>query len=165
MRKLLIVFVLFPVLFGCSLQKDNAEANVALIEKYVQSVEDLDYTVMESLLDENYWGFGPSFGDSINKVEAVAGWKYNAENLYESINYQRSRNTAVTVPDGDNKGEWVSNWGELNIVYKNGQGKVMIWANTIYKIANGKIVKSYTFYNEADALQQLGFFFINTNDL
>ena len=163
MKKLLIAFVLISVLFGCSSQKDNSETNVALIEKYVQSVEDLNYTVMESLLDDNYFGFGPSFGDSINKTQAVAGWKYNAENLYESITYQRSRNTAVTVADGDNKGEWVSNWGELNIVYKNGEGKVTIWANTIYQIANGKIVKSYTFYNEADALKQLGFVFVPTD--
>lgn len=164
MRKLIIVFALITVCFGCSVKKDNAEANVALIEKYVQSVEDLDYTVMESLLDDNYWGFGPSYGDSINKAQAVAGWKYNAENLYESIKYQRSRNTAVTIKNGDNKGEWVSNWGELNIVYKNDKGKVIIWANTIYKIANGKIVKSYTFYNEADALRQLGYVIIK-NDL
>ncbi|MCF6356929.1 MAG: hypothetical protein L3J54_03905 [Draconibacterium sp.] len=163
MRKLLIIFALIPMLFGCSLQKDNSAQNIALIEQYVQSVEDLDYTVMESLLDENYFGFGPSFGDSINKIQAVAGWKYNAENLYESISYQRSRNAAVTITDGDNKGEWVSNWGELHIVYKNGEGKVTLWANTIYQIANGKIVKSYTFYNEADALNQLGFVFVPTN--
>ena len=34
--------------------------------------------------------------------------------------------------------------------------------NTDYGfVANGKIVKSYTFYNEADALEQLGYIFIN----
>ncbi len=163
MKKLLIAFAFIPLLFSCSSQKDNSKQNIALIEKYVQSVENLDYTVMASLLDDNYFGFGPSFGDSINKAQAVEGWKYNSRNLYKSITYQRSRNTAVTVPDGDNKGEWVSNWGELHIVYKNNEGEVTIWANTIYKIANGKIVKSYTFYNEADALKQLGFVFVPTN--
>jgi hypothetical protein len=38
-------------------------------------------------------------------------------------------------------------------------------ANTIYQIKDNKIVKSYTFYNEADVLEQLGYVFINPNDL
>ena len=63
------------------------------------------------------------------------------------------------------QGEWVSNWAELDITYKNGQGEVTIWANAIYLIENGKIVKSITFYNEADALRQMGYVFINPNDL
>ena len=84
-------------------------------------------------------------------------WKWCVENLYEKITYTRSRFAAVTIPDGDNKGEWVSNWAELNIVFKNNDRKVMIWANTNYLIENGKIKRSFTFYNEADVLRQLGF--------
>ena len=164
MKKLLIVFALMPMLFGCSLQKDNSEQNIALIEKYVQSVEDLDYQTMESLLDDSYYGYGPSYGDSIGKAQAVENWKYNVETLYKSIKYKKSRNVAVTIDTGDNQGEWVSNWGELHIVYKNDK-HVTLWANSTYKIKNGKIVKSYTFYNEADALEQMGYVFINTNDL
>jgi hypothetical protein len=34
---------------------------------------------------------------------------------------------------------------------------VNIWANTNYLIENGKIIRSITFYNEADALRQLGY--------
>jgi len=83
------------------------------------------------------------------------------DNLYESINYSRSRNVAVTINSGDNQGDWVSNWGELTIRYKNTEDSVTIWANSIYQIKNGKIVKSFTFYNEADALRQLGYYFIN----
>ncbi len=119
---------------------------------------------MESLLDDSYYGFGPSYGDSINKDQAVINWKYNVEHLYKSIKYNKSRNAAVIITTGDNQGEWVSNWGELHIVYKDDR-HVTLWANTTYKIENGKIVKSYTFYNEADALEQLGYVFINTNDL
>ena len=32
-------------------------------------------------------------------------------------------------------------------------------------IENGKIVKSFTFYNEADALEQLGYVFLDLDDL
>ncbi len=164
MKKLLTVFALIPILFGCSLLEDNTEQNIALVEKYIHSVENLDYQAMESLLDDSYYGFGPSYGDSINKDQAVINWKYNVEHLYKSIKYNKSRNAAVIITTGDNQGEWVSNWGELHIVYKDDR-HVTLWANTTYKIENGKIVKSYTFYNEADALEQLGYVFINTNDL
>jgi hypothetical protein len=108
-------------------------------------------------LDENYLGLGPSYGDSINKAEAVENWKSNVENLYEKISYTRSRFSSATIPDGENKGEWVTNWAELNIVYKNGKGSVIIWANTNYLIQDGKILKSLTLYNEADAMRQLGY--------
>jgi len=164
MKKFLIISALLPLLFACS-PKDNSGDNIALIEKYVQSVEDLDYTAMSSLLDDSYYGFGPSIGDSIDKTQAVANWKSYVETLYESIEYNKSRNAAVTITDGDNKGDWVSNWGELHIVYKNNEGEFTIWANTIYQIENGKIIKSYTFYNERDALTQLGYVFINPNNL
>ncbi len=163
MKKLAYALLLLPIIVSCN--SNNSEKNIALIEKYVQSVEQLDYNTMASLLDDNYFGYGPSYGDSIGKVQAVENWKDNVENLYESIKYKRSRNVGVTITTGDNQGEWVSNWGELHIVYKNGKGEVTIWANTTYQIENGKIVKSYTFYNEADALSQLGYVFINPNDL
>ena len=164
MRKLLIIFALAPLLFSCS-PKDNTKKDVALIEKYVQAVESLDYSTMELLLADDYYGYGPSYGDSIGKSQAIINWQYNVENLYKSIKYNKSRSAAVSVPDGDNKGEWVSNWGELHIVYQGDMGEVTLWANTIYQIVNGKIVKSYTFYNEADALSQLGYVFVNVNDL
>ena len=165
MKKLAYAFLLLPFIISCNSGSNNSEKNIALIEKYVRSVEDLDYLTMESLLDDNYFGYGPSYGDSIGKAQAVEYWKDNVTNLYESIKYNRSRNVAVTITTGENQGDWVSNWGELHIVYKNGKGEVTLWANTTYEIDNGKIVKSYTFYNEADALNQLGYVFINPSDL
>lgn len=164
MKKILLLLFVLPLLMNCSSNNRQAEKDIQLIEKYVQSVENMDYKTMESLLDDNYYGYGPSFGDSIGKTQVIKNWKKNIETLYESIQYIRSRNTAVTIPDGDNKGEWVSNWGELHIKYKNGK-EVTLWANSTYKIENDKIVKSYTFYNEADALEQMGYVFINPDDL
>lgn len=165
MKKLTYALLLLPVIISCNSNSNNAKKNISLIEKYVRSVEDLDYLTMESILDDNYFGYGPSYGDSIGKAQAVEYWKENVKNLYESIKYNKSRNVAVTITTGENQGDWVSNWGELHIVYQNGKGEVTLWANTTYQIENGKIVKSYTFYNEADALSQLGYVFINPNDL
>lgn len=160
----------FALLFGCTLlscvtDNNHSEKNITLIENYVRSVEDLDYTAMDSILDDDYIGLGPSHNDSIGKMQSIENWKNNVENLYESIQYLRSRNIAVRIEDGDHQGDWVSNWAELKIVYKKDKASVTIWANSLYQIKNNKIIRSYTIYNEADALEQLGYVFINPNDL
>ena len=154
MKHFILTIILGMFLIGCN---NNSVENVALIEKYIQSVEAQDYDFMESVLDENYLGLGPSYGDSIRKPAVLQNWKDNTENLYENIKYNKSRNAAFTISDGEHQGEWVSNWAELNITYQAEIGEVTIWANSVYQIENGKIIKSITFYNEADALYQLGF--------
>lgn len=165
MKNLIIVFFVILLAAGCSVQNAHNEENIALIENYIQAVENMDYDAMDKLLDDSYLGIGPSVGDSINKEMAIVNWKFNLEFLYENIKYQRSRNIATLITTGDNQGEWVSNWAELDITYKDDMGAVTIFANTLYQIKDGKVVKSYTIYNEADALQQLGFVFIDQNYL
>ena len=165
MKNIILALLVMTIMVGCSNSNKKAENNIALIEKYIQAVEDLDFTAMETVLSDDYVGLGPSINDSIGKRDAVDNWKQNVENLYESISYNRSRVLAITITSGDNQGDWISNWAELNIVYKADKKSVTIWANTVYQIVNNKIVKSYTFYNEADVLEQLGYVFINPNDL
>jgi hypothetical protein len=165
LKNLVVTMAALVFLWSCNTGGMSNSKNIALIEKYVNAVENLDYETMASCLDDNYIGLGPSYGDSISKSQAVINWKESVDMLYESIKYNRSRNISVSVNSGDNKGDWVSNWAELNIKYKEGKGEVTLWANSIYKIENEKITKSYTFYNEADAMEQLGYVFINLNDL
>ena len=165
MKKILLSMFIVPFVIACSMTGNETEKNLQLIGNYVQAVENMDFDAMETYLADDYIGIGPSFGDSINRERAIANWKDNVENLYESIKYNRSRNIAVTIDSGPNQGYWVSNWAELDIIYKDGKGEVTILANTIYQIEEGKITKSLTFYNEADALRQLGYVFIHPNDL
>lgn len=165
MRKYFILFLSITLLVSCSPNNHNSVKNIALIEKYVQSVENLEYDIMDAMLANDYIGLGPSHNDSIGKSQTIENWKNNVENLYESIDYNKSRNIATSIEEGINEGEWVSNWAELTIVYKKDKASVTIWANTLYQIKNDKIHKSYTIYNEADAMEQLGYVFINPNDL
>jgi hypothetical protein len=158
MKNYIIIAAIAVGLFACTSNTEKQQAeNVVLVKNYVTAVENLDFEAMGNYLDVNYLGIGPSFGDSIGKMEAVENWKWCVENLYEKIHYNRSRFIAVTVPDGDNKGEWVGTWAELNIVFKDSIGSVTVLSNTNYLIENGKIKRSITFYNEADVLRQLGF--------
>ena len=168
MKILLLTALSAVILYSCTTNQSDSQSgkrNVEIVEKYISAVENLDFDTMTSLLDDNYVGYGPSYGDSITKEQAVISWKQHIKTIYKSIKYNKSRNAAVTIPDGPDKGEWVSNWGELHIVYKDNRGEVTIWANSVYKIKNGKIIKSYTFYNEADALSQLGYIFVKPEDL
>jgi len=165
MKKLSIVLLVSIFFIGCSNDQKNVEQNVLLIEEYVKAVETKDYDLMSSLLADDYMGYGPSINDSLTKVVALANWKANSDQLYEIIQYQESRNIGINITSGKNQGEWVSSWAQLEIRYKGDRGSVVLWANTIYLIENSKILKSYTFYNEADAFRQFGFVFIDPRDL
>jgi hypothetical protein len=158
MKRIILLSALSVCMFACtsSTEKRDTE-NMELISKYIKAVENMDFDGMGNFLDEKYMGLGPSYGDTIYKAQAVANWKDNVTNLYEKIHYNRSFLAPVSVKEGPNKGEWVVDWAELHINYKNGGGEVTIWANTSYLVENGKILKSITLYNEADALRQLGY--------
>jgi ketosteroid isomerase-like protein len=160
MKLLILLAAMSMVLISCSSSADKIESdNLAIAKRYMEAVENKNAAAMDSLLADNYMGYGPSVGDSTNKQDALKSWKYNAENLYESIEYTRHKDLAVTVKDGEAAGNWVLNWAYLTIKYKDGRGPVNVWVNAVYRIENGKIVHSRTFYNEADVLRQLGYTF------
>ena len=158
MKQFILLLVAGGSLFSCTSSVDKkGPENLAIAKRYLEAVETKNVAAMDSLLADNYMGYGPSVNDSTNKADALANWKYNAENLYESIKYTRYQNIAITVTEKDEAepGDWVSNWAYLTIKYKDGRGPVNVWVNAVYRIENGKIVHSRTFYNEADVMRQL----------
>ena len=158
MKQLILLVTISIGFFACNSTANSKEnENLAIAKRYMEAVESKNTQTMDSLLADNYVGYGPSVGDSVNKREALESWKYNAENLYESIKYTRHQELAVNVKEGDVAGDWVTNWALLTIKYKDGRGPVNVWVNAAYKIEDGKIVRSRTFYNEADVLRQLGY--------
>ena len=160
MKQFILLLAVSTSLFSCTSSTDkNKSESLSIAKRYMEAVETNNVAAMDSLLADNYMGYGPSVGDSTNKADALSNWKYNAANLYESIKYTRYQNIAVTTTESDEAeaGDWVSNWAYLTIKYKDGRGPVNVWVNAAYKIENGKIARSRTFYNEADVLRQLGY--------
>jgi len=156
MKHLILVATICISLSACTSQADKKERdNLLIAKKYMMAVETKNAALMDSLLADNYIGYGPSVGDSINKEGAILNFRDNAENLYESFEYIRHKELAVTVTEGEARGDWVLNWAYLTIKYKVGNVPVNLWVNVVYRIENGKIVMSRTFYNEADVLRQL----------
>jgi limonene-1,2-epoxide hydrolase len=160
MKQLIVLFVISTGLFACTSSVDKKEnESLAVAKRYIAAVESNDLKTMDSLLADNYMGYGPSVGDSTNKTDALASWKYNSEQLYESVTYTRQQSLAVIVKENEEAaaGNWVSNWAYLTIKYRDGRGTANLWVNAAYRIENGKIVHSRTFYNESDVLRQLGY--------
>ena len=167
MKQVILFMAVGISLFSCTSSGNKQESeSLAIAKKYMEAVESNNPAMMDSLLADNYMGYGPSVGDSTNKADAIANWKYNAANLYESIKYTRHQNMAITVKEGEqaDAGNWVSNWAYLTIKYKDGRGPVNVWVNAVYKIENGKIARSRTFYNEADVLRQLKYEIVPAGD-
>ena len=158
MKQLIVLALISLSLFACTSSADKkGQTNLAIAQKYMKAVETNNVSLMDSLLADNYVGYGPSISDSTNKEDALSSWKFNAENLYESIEYTYHQEIAKTIKEGRAKGDWVLNWAYLTIKYKDGRGPVNAWVNIVYLIQNGKIVMSRTFYNEADVLRQLNY--------
>lgn len=159
MKKYLIIALIALFNMACNEQDSTKQDQIAVVEKYIKAVESLDYAAMADLLAEDYMGNGPSYGDTIYKAQAVEFWKYNAENLYDSIKYKRSvfAPSTVTADFPENSGDWIINWAELHIAYKNDIRDITVWAVTGYQVRNGKIAKTLTVYDEADIMRQLGY--------
>jgi len=163
MRKLGLITIILASLFtACT--SNNYKEDVKLVNEYIAAVETLDFEAMATYLDESYMGLGPSISDTIYKEDALLSWKENVTNLYEKIEYTKSQTVGLTITEGPNKGDWVSNWAELQISYKNQDTPITIWANSLYQVEGNKIIKSITFYNEADAYRQLGYSFYNPSN-
>jgi limonene-1,2-epoxide hydrolase len=161
MKQILSLLLLLVALVSCNdaSQKQSAES-VAVVEKYKAAVEAMDIAAMDSLLADNYMGYGPSVSDSVNKAGALENWKINVENLYESIRFSNVQNLPTTVTENNTgmvPGNWVSSWSLATIKYKDGRGPVQMWVNVEYRIENGKIVYTRTFYDEADVMRQLNY--------
>jgi hypothetical protein len=158
MKQLIVLAIIGIFLAACTSSAEKKEReNLVIAQKYMKAVETKNISVIDSLLADNYMGYGPSIGDSINKEGAVLNTKFLMDNLYESFEYTRHKEIAVTVKDGEAMGDWVLNWAYLTIKYKDGRGPVHLWVNIVYRIENGQIMHSRTFYNEADAMRQLGY--------
>ena len=86
MKQIIVVAIIVLCLVACTSSAEKKEKeNLAVARKYMKAVETKNLSAIDSLLADNYMGYGPSIGDSINKEGAVLNMKYLMENLYESF--------------------------------------------------------------------------------
>lgn len=157
-----LLIVITALLFtACSMNKQtNDQQNLKLVQEFEKAFSNHDFDKMGVMLSDSYVGYGPSKADSMGKEDMLLNWKYNVENLYDKLEFEGGQHIEVTVERNGIDQEWVSSWGKLIIKYQNRGTAAEIWSNTIYLIEDGKIEKTYIFYNEADALRQAGFSYV-----
>lgn len=163
MKRLLLIAIISALFFGCASTDASINKNIKIVEQYVKSVQTKDEALMNNLLADSYMGYGPGINDSVNKTEAIANWRWVSDSLYESIEYTQQKSIGVIIREGQNQGDWVSNWAYLTVHYKNHNAPVHLWLNAIYRIENNRIVSSRTFYNAADVMSQLGYIMVPDN--
>lgn len=161
MNYLPLAFLLAIFLGACTTnQKTKDRENIKLVVDFEDAFRNLDYDKMESLLADDYVSYGPSLADSMRKEDVMLNWKINMEDLYDKVDFHDVKHIALKDFENGEEREWVSSWGKLTIKYQNRANAAEIWSNTIYLIMDGQIQRSYMFYNEADALRQVGFHYV-----
>lgn len=157
---LISAFILAILISACTTSNNSAKQNIKVVEKYQEAISNHDVEGMKALLADNYVAYGPSIGDSMKRDDAILNWDYNMQNLYKKLEFKRAEIIAISNYEGKVPGNWVSSWGKLYVKFMDRGNEATIWSNTIYLIDDGKIQKSYIFFNEADALRQAGYRYI-----
>ena len=68
MKQIIFYITIFSCLVSCAVDtSEKEEKHLAIAKKYMDAVEKKNITMMDSLLADNYIGFGPSVADSVNK--------------------------------------------------------------------------------------------------
>ncbi len=164
MKHLFFLVVLCIFFAGCSdsPKENKAEINkeneaISVVEKYLDASQRKDFAAMDSILADNYMSYGPSFADSIDKKSQLKDWAVISQTYYDSIEFNNTSVIGSTVSKGPDTGDFVSVWSQVKLYYKDSTRKpITTYANVVYKIENGKIVKGRRFYNEADIMRQAG---------
>ncbi|MBL0741218.1 ester cyclase [Chryseolinea lacunae] len=136
------------------------EENKAIVDKYIQASLTGDVGTMEQFMAPNFKDHGPVKGDTTSRSRYLERTQKNWQETFASMKYNRISALAHTEEAGPLKGDWVLEWGTLGVTYKNGRPPVSIKIHVVYKIKDGKIVYSSSYYNEADALKQQGYAFV-----
>jgi hypothetical protein len=167
MKKLFFVATLCIVIAACTkpappppapVIDSVGENNKALIARYTDVAVKGDTTTMSSFLTDNFKGFGPGLNDSTDHAIEISNWARSWRNEFSSIDFKRAGSIAFTNPaDGNYPGDWVADWAVITVNYKDGKKPVTFWWHGVFRIKDGKIELSRTFYNVNDFFTQQGF--------
>lgn len=67
MKKTIVFLLVVTTFLSCTKTNETSKENIALVEQYIQAVENLNSDGMDNLLADNYMGYGPSHNNKINQ--------------------------------------------------------------------------------------------------
>jgi ketosteroid isomerase-like protein len=134
--------------------KEKADANVAVVEKYLAAFETGDFESWREICTDSFITLGPQISSQASLdeyIESMAGFN-------EATDSARIHTIAIlpyTVEEGDLAGDWVFWWG-TNSAYFVKQGKsVEIMIHTVFKMKDGKIEWEADYWDTGDLQKQL----------
>lgn len=170
MKNLLLIAFIIVTFWSCtapvSEDADVAELpsagedQIQLVDNYIDAILNKDFSSMESMLSDDYMGYGPAAEDSVDRTQTLENWKNNWDSLYTSIDFNRTGFVFKNVEEGDYPGEWVSEWAQITLNYIDGRESVTFWWNGVYRVTDGKINRSREFFDTGDIMAQQGFEFV-----
>ncbi len=131
------------------------EANTQTVYDYIAAMTTGDVNAAASFLTDDYYYYGPNIADSASKVDHLSRWKGNLDSLFTKVTYSRIATITQSYEEGRLQGDWVADWSVMSIDYQNAPS-VSFNFHAVYRVEEGKITRSTSFFNQADILTQQG---------
>jgi len=165
MKSFALIFLLL-VIAGCKQIMEvynDAQEKIDVVHQYTDAVMKQDVATMKKLLADNYLSYGPALKTSVTKSQNISDWERGWKDRIVSMKYKRIHSSVINIEKGKLAGDWVSDWGEVTTIYKDGKS-VKFWFNGLYKVEEGMITEARVIYDNMDILTQLGYDFLPPSD-
>jgi len=134
-------------------ENPNAEKDLKTVGDFINALVAGDFTTAKSLMADNYKAMGPSPKDSATRDQEIMNWT-------EGNKTQLDRKTSFVsqtfrVLQGDQKGDWVSVWGDYSFT-QDGKTVKFPYQYTAH-LTNGKIDRSFVYYDRQYISETLGY--------
>jgi len=157
-RALIILFVLpiFTLAQTSTLEFDNSETAMKLVNAYVDGLQNGDVDKMNAQLagDAFIHNLGGAL-DSLNTMQHKEYYKNSLANYNHKIT--RDLYLPVKVEDSWNEGEWVLTWGTNTLTNKTSGTETRVPYHIAIMVVDGKIKTMYYFYDMLNVLKNQGY--------
>jgi ketosteroid isomerase-like protein len=131
----------------------TAEKDMKTVGDYVNALTAGDLKKAKSMLDKTYMSYGPTATDSSTVEQEMKSWEQNYKTQSDRKVGFITQTFKVTT--GPQKGSWVSLWGNYTFTT---DGKTITFPFQLTaSVSNGKITKSFIYFERLSILQQLGY--------
>ena len=167
MKSFTSILVILILLFSCNPKEiliGDEQEKLDVVHQYIDAIMKQDLEAMNKLLSDDYISTGPALKTKVSKAQSIDDWKRGWEERIVSMKYKRMHSGLINIEKGKSAGDWVTDWGEVTTLYKDGK-TVKFWFNGLYKVIEGKIHEARVVYDNMDILTQLGYKFMPPSDI
>lgn len=144
-----------PVEVAAYEKSPDAEANLKIVNEYMDALLTNDQEKLKSFVGEGFMGYGPSRKDSSNIEEIASVWA-GISKLRSNQDLGISGMTALRVNEGQYVGEWVQLWGNYTATLNDGGYAYDVPWHSNFFIKDNKIVWTRTWYDSLETALDLG---------